>query len=124
MNNAILCFLIFFLVELLAYKVEQEKCIASDLQKTLNEEQQKANNARKLLVVEQNTVKALKSELSECKQDNERLLKSLNDVQREVLQLRYVWHCLRNTLPPGCHQTFGRINGSYIVLTTSFLAMK
>lgn len=99
MNNAILCFLIFSSVELLAYKVEQEKSIASDLQKTLNEEQQKANNAQKLLVVEQNAVKALKSELCECKQDNERLLKSLNDVQREVLQLRYVWHCLRDTLP-------------------------
>uniref|UniRef100_G1P9H7 Pericentrin n=1 Tax=Myotis lucifugus TaxID=59463 RepID=G1P9H7_MYOLU len=85
-------------VELLAYKVEQEKCIASDLQKTLNEEQQKANNARKLLVVEQNAVKALKSELCECKQDNERLLKSLNDVQREVLQLRSVLDSKENDL--------------------------
>ncbi|XP_036921048.1 pericentrin isoform X2 [Sturnira hondurensis] len=77
-------------VELLAYKVEQEKCIASDLQKTLNEEQEKASNVRKLLVLEQNTVKALKSELCECKQDNERLLKSLDDVQKEVLQLRFI----------------------------------
>ncbi|XP_053513561.1 pericentrin isoform X12 [Artibeus jamaicensis] len=77
-------------VELLAYKVEQEKCIASDLQKTLSEEQEKANNVRKLLVVEQNKVKALKSELCECKQDNERLLKSLDDVQKEVLQLRSI----------------------------------
>ncbi|XP_036302209.1 pericentrin isoform X8 [Pipistrellus kuhlii] len=85
-------------VELLAYKVEQEKSIASDLQKTLNEEQQKANNARKLLVVEQNAVKALKSELCECKQDNERLLKSLNDVQREVLQLRSVLDSKENDL--------------------------
>ncbi|XP_070652472.1 pericentrin isoform X4 [Bos indicus] len=75
-------------VELLAYKVEQEKCIASDLQKTLNEEQEKANNVRKLLVAEQNAVRDLKSELCECRQDNERLLKSLNDVQKEVLQLR------------------------------------
>ncbi|XP_072826988.1 pericentrin [Vicugna pacos] len=75
-------------VELLAYKVEQEKCIASDLQKTLNEEQEKANHVRKLLVVEQSAVRDLKSELCECKQDNERLLQSLNDVQKEVLQLR------------------------------------
>ncbi|XP_055271726.1 pericentrin isoform X5 [Moschus berezovskii] len=75
-------------VELLAYKVEQEKCIASDLQKTLNEEQEKANNVRKLLVAEQHTVRDLKSELCECRQDNERLLKSLEDVQKEVLQLR------------------------------------
>lgn len=73
----------------MAYKVEQEKYIASDLQKTLNEEQEKANNVQKLLVVEQNAVRDLKSELCECRQDNERLLKSLNDVQKEVLQLRY-----------------------------------
>ena len=72
----------------MAYKVEQEKCIASDLQKTLNEEQEKANNVRKLLVAEQNAVRDLKSELCECRQDNERLLKSLNDVQKEVLQMR------------------------------------
>lgn len=88
MHNAILIHLIFFLVELLAYKVEQEKCIVSDLQKTLNEEQEKANNVRKLLVVEQNTVRDLKSELCECRQDKERLLKSLDEVQKEVLQLR------------------------------------
>ncbi|XP_032943897.1 pericentrin isoform X2 [Rhinolophus ferrumequinum] len=75
-------------VELLAYKVEQEKCIASDLQKTLSEEQEKASDVRQLLLVEENTVRALKSELCECKQDNERLLESLSDVQREVLQLR------------------------------------
>uniref|UniRef100_A0A8C8YPS4 Pericentrin n=1 Tax=Prolemur simus TaxID=1328070 RepID=A0A8C8YPS4_PROSS len=75
-------------VELLAYKVEQEKCIASDLQKTLGEEQEKANGVRKLLAAEQSAVKALKSELCECRQENERLLKSLDDVQQEVLQLR------------------------------------
>nr|XP_058921535.1 pericentrin isoform X11 [Kogia breviceps] len=77
-------------VELLAYKVEQEKCIVSDLQKTLNEEQEKANNVQKLLVVEQNTVRGLKSELCECRQDKERLLKSLGEVQKEILQLRSV----------------------------------
>ncbi|XP_066115230.1 pericentrin isoform X3 [Saccopteryx bilineata] len=85
-------------VELLAYKVEQEKCIASELQKTLSEEQEKANNVRKLLVMEQNTVKALKSELCECKQDNERLLKSLSDVEKEVLQLRSVLDSKENNL--------------------------
>lgn len=76
-------------VELLAYKVEQEKCIASDLQKTLSEEQEKANDVRKLLVTEQSTVKDLKAELCECKQENEKLLKSLDDVQKEVIKLRY-----------------------------------
>ncbi|XP_075398289.1 pericentrin isoform X3 [Tenrec ecaudatus] len=85
-------------VELLAYKVEQEKCIARDLQKTLSEEQEKATSVRKLLVLEQNAVKDLKSELCECKQENERLLKSLNDVQQEVLQLRSVLDCKEKDL--------------------------
>lgn len=39
--------------------------------------------------MEEHAVRALKSELCECKQDNDRLLESLSDVQREVLQLRY-----------------------------------
>lgn len=77
-----------FSVELLAYKVEQEKRIASDVQKTLNEEQEKASSVRKLLVVEQTVVRDLRSELRECKQDNERLLASLSEAQKEVLQLR------------------------------------
>lgn len=75
-------------MELLAYKVEQEKRIASDVQKTLNEEQEKASSVRKLLVVEQTVVRDLRSELRECKQDNERLLASLSEAQKEVLQLR------------------------------------
>lgn len=77
-------------VELLAYKVEQEKRIASDVQKTLTEEQEKASSVRKLLVVEQTVVRDLRSELRECKQDNERLLASLGEAQKEVLQLRSV----------------------------------
>lgn len=39
-------------------------------------------------MAEQSVAKALKSELCECRQDNERLLQSLSDVQKEVLQLR------------------------------------
>uniref|UniRef100_A0A8D1M253 Pericentrin/AKAP-450 centrosomal targeting domain-containing protein n=1 Tax=Sus scrofa TaxID=9823 RepID=A0A8D1M253_PIG len=77
-------------VELLAYKVEQEKRIASDLQRTLSEEQEKASAAQKLLAVERGSVSALRAELCECRADNERLLRSLNDVQKEVLQLRSV----------------------------------
>ncbi|XP_059244383.1 pericentrin [Mustela nigripes] len=77
-------------VELLAYKVEQEKRIASDVQKTLKEEQEKAGSARKLLAVEQTAVRDLRAELRECKQDNERLLASLSEAQKEVLQLRSV----------------------------------
>ncbi|XP_022371928.1 pericentrin isoform X2 [Enhydra lutris kenyoni] len=77
-------------VELLAYKVEQEKRIASDVQKTLKEEQEKAGSTRKLLAVEQTAVRDLRAELRECKQDNERLLASLSEAQKEVLQLRSV----------------------------------
>uniref|UniRef100_A0A8C7AUQ9 Pericentrin/AKAP-450 centrosomal targeting domain-containing protein n=1 Tax=Neovison vison TaxID=452646 RepID=A0A8C7AUQ9_NEOVI len=75
-------------VELLAYKVEQEKRIASDVQKTLKEEQEKAGSARKLLAVEQTAVRDLRAELRECKQDNERLLASLSEAQKEVLRGR------------------------------------
>ncbi|ELK03604.1 Pericentrin [Pteropus alecto] len=85
-------------VELLAYKVEQEKCIASGLQKTLSEEQERANDARKLLAVEQSAVRALRAELCECRQDNERLLQSLGSVQREVLQLRSMLDSKENDL--------------------------
>nr|XP_045004664.1 pericentrin isoform X2 [Jaculus jaculus] len=75
-------------VELLAYKVEQEKCIASNLQKTLSKEQEKASEVQKHLVVEQSTVHDLKSELHESKQENAKLLESLKEAQQEVLQLR------------------------------------
>ncbi|XP_013206649.1 pericentrin isoform X3 [Microtus ochrogaster] len=75
-------------VELLAYKVEQEKCIANDLQETLSKEQEKASDVRKLLMVEQSAVQDLKLELHACKQENTRLLESLDKVQQEVLRLR------------------------------------
>uniref|UniRef100_A0A8D2FGQ9 Pericentrin n=1 Tax=Theropithecus gelada TaxID=9565 RepID=A0A8D2FGQ9_THEGE len=74
-------------VELLVYKVEQEKCIAGDLQKTLSEEQEKANGVQKLLAAEQSVVRDLKSELCESRQESERLSRSLCEVQQEVLQL-------------------------------------
>ncbi|XP_052020406.1 pericentrin isoform X3 [Apodemus sylvaticus] len=76
-------------VELLAYKVEQEKCIASDLQKTLSEEQEAASEVRQRLTAEQSAVQDLKSELHACKQENTSLLESLDKVQQEVLRLRY-----------------------------------
>ncbi|KAF3815553.1 hypothetical protein GH733_016826, partial [Mirounga leonina] len=77
-------------VELLAYKVEREKWMASEVQKTLHEEQEKASSVRKLLLVEQTVVRDLRSELQEREQDNERLLASLSEAQKEVLQLRSV----------------------------------
>ncbi|XP_045858430.1 pericentrin isoform X3 [Meles meles] len=79
-----------FSVELLAYKLEQEKQIAADLQRTLKEEQEKACSTRKLLAGEQTAGRDLRAELRECKQDNERLLASLGEAQKEVRRLRSV----------------------------------
>lgn len=69
--------------------MEQEKCIANDLQKTLSKEQEAASDMRKRLMVEQGAVQDLKSELHACKQKNTNLLESLDKVQQEVLRLRY-----------------------------------
>lgn len=85
-------------VELLAYKVEQEKCIANDLQKTLSKEQEAASDVRKRLMVEQGAVQDLKSELHACKQENTNLLESLDKVQQEVLRLRAVLDGKENEL--------------------------
>uniref|UniRef100_A0A2K5NCR0 Pericentrin n=1 Tax=Cercocebus atys TaxID=9531 RepID=A0A2K5NCR0_CERAT len=85
-------------VELLVYKVEQEKCIAGDLQKTLSEEQEKAHGVQKLLAAEQSVVRDLKSELCESRQESERLSRSLCEVQQEVLQLRSMLSSKENEL--------------------------
>ncbi|XP_009999412.1 PREDICTED: pericentrin [Chaetura pelagica] len=73
-------------VELLEYKLHQEKSIASDLHSTLSEEQKKASETQDLLNQEK---AALKSELYGSKQENTRLQKSLEDLQREINQLRF-----------------------------------
>ncbi|XP_078214782.1 pericentrin isoform X1 [Callithrix jacchus] len=85
-------------VELLTYKVEQEKSIAGDLQKTLREEEEKASGLQKLLAAEQNAVWDLKSQLCECRQESERLSSALHEVQQEVLQLRSVLSSKENEL--------------------------
>ncbi|XP_065526635.1 pericentrin-like [Lathamus discolor] len=72
-------------VELLEYKLQEEKSIVSDLHSTLSEEQKRASETCDLLNQEK---AALKSELSESKQENERLQKSLEQLQRELNQLR------------------------------------
>ena len=74
-----------YLVELLEYKLQQEKCILSDLQSTLSEEQKRASETCHLLNQEK---AALKLELYESKQEHERLQKSIEDLQREINQLR------------------------------------
>ncbi|XP_074452392.1 pericentrin isoform X2 [Larus michahellis] len=73
-------------VELLEYKLQQEKSIVSDLHSTLSEEQKRASETYDLLNQEK---AALKLELYESKQENERLQKSLEELQREINQLRF-----------------------------------
>ncbi|XP_074883849.1 pericentrin isoform X11 [Buteo buteo] len=73
-------------VELLEYKLQQEKSIVSDLHSTLSEEQKRASETCDLLNQEK---AALKSELYESKQENERLQKSLEELRREISQLRF-----------------------------------
>nr|XP_020829055.1 pericentrin [Phascolarctos cinereus] len=75
-------------IELLEYKVEQEKCLVRDLQKTLAEEQEKGTESQKLLLVAQNTAQGLKSELEGCRQEKETLSQSLRDAQQEAGHLR------------------------------------
>ncbi|XP_068264118.1 pericentrin isoform X2 [Nyctibius grandis] len=72
-------------VELLEYKLQEEKSVVSDLQCTLTEEQKRASETSDLLNQEK---AALKSELYESKQENEKLQKSLEELQREINQLR------------------------------------
>ncbi|XP_069716909.1 pericentrin [Phaenicophaeus curvirostris] len=74
-------------VELLEYKLQQEKSVISDLHSTLSEEQKRASETHDLLNQEK---VALKSELCESKQENERLQKSLEELQKEINQLRFV----------------------------------
>ncbi|XP_072496871.1 pericentrin isoform X16 [Notamacropus eugenii] len=75
-------------IELLEYKVEQERCLVSDLQKTLTEEQEKGTENQKLLLAAQNATQELKSELEECKHEKETLAQSLRDAQKEAAHLR------------------------------------
>ncbi|XP_053838771.1 pericentrin [Vidua macroura] len=72
-------------VELLEYKLQQEKSIVSDLHSTLSEEQKRSSETCDLLNQEK---ASLKSELSRSKQENERLQKSLEELQREINHLR------------------------------------
>ncbi|XP_041343627.1 pericentrin isoform X4 [Pyrgilauda ruficollis] len=72
-------------VELLEYKLQQEKSIVSDLHSTLSEEQKRSSETCDLLNQEK---ASLKSELSGSKQENERLQKSLEELQREINPLR------------------------------------
>uniref|UniRef100_A0A8C4WC90 Pericentrin n=1 Tax=Gopherus evgoodei TaxID=1825980 RepID=A0A8C4WC90_9SAUR len=75
-------------VELLEYKLQQEKTIANDLQNSLSEEQERASEMHELLKQERSVVSDLKSELSESKEENESLQTFLQKLQREILQLR------------------------------------
>uniref|UniRef100_A0A8C3V320 Pericentrin n=1 Tax=Catharus ustulatus TaxID=91951 RepID=A0A8C3V320_CATUS len=72
-------------VELLEYKLQQEKSIVSDLHSTLSEEKKRASETCDLLNQEK---ASLKSELSGSRQENERLQKSLEELRREINHLR------------------------------------
>ncbi|XP_062971997.1 pericentrin [Elgaria multicarinata webbii] len=75
-------------VELLEYNLQQEKLIASDLQASVQREQEKASEVNELLKEKHTAILNLKSELCESKQTNERLEKSLQELQREVIKYR------------------------------------
>uniref|UniRef100_A0ABM5EIB3 Pericentrin isoform X1 n=2 Tax=Pogona vitticeps TaxID=103695 RepID=A0ABM5EIB3_9SAUR len=73
-------------VELLEYKLQQEKSIASDLQASLKIEQVKASQMHDLLKQEGAAIFNLKSDLCESKQANEQLQKSLQELQKEIVK--------------------------------------
>ncbi|XP_015667819.1 pericentrin isoform X4 [Protobothrops mucrosquamatus] len=73
-------------VELLEYKLQQEQFIAKDLQASLKHEQEKASEMHELLKQEHTAILNLKSDLCESKQTNERLEKSLQKTQNEVIK--------------------------------------
>ncbi|KAL8173213.1 UNVERIFIED_CONTAM: hypothetical protein K2H54_042482, partial [Gekko kuhli] len=73
-------------VELLEYKLQQEKSLASDLQTSLKSEQEKASEMHKLLKQEDIAVMNLKLDLSESKKTNAKLQKAFQDLQKEVIK--------------------------------------
>ncbi|XP_058040331.1 pericentrin isoform X5 [Ahaetulla prasina] len=73
-------------VELLEYKLQQQQSISNDLQAFLKHEQEKASEMHELLKQEHTAILNLKSDLCESKQTNERLEKSLQDTQNEVIK--------------------------------------
>ncbi|KAM3853512.1 pericentrin isoform 3-T5 [Vipera latastei] len=73
-------------VELLEYKLQQEQSIANDLQASLKHEQEKASEMHELLKQEHTAILNLKSDLCESKQTNEKLEKSLQKNQNEVMK--------------------------------------
>uniref|UniRef100_A0A670Y3T6 Pericentrin/AKAP-450 centrosomal targeting domain-containing protein n=1 Tax=Pseudonaja textilis TaxID=8673 RepID=A0A670Y3T6_PSETE len=73
-------------VELLEHKFQQQQSIANDLQASLKHEQEKASEMHELLKQEHTAILNLKSDLCESKQTNERLEKTLQKNQNEVIQ--------------------------------------
>ncbi|XP_051854314.1 pericentrin-like isoform X5 [Antechinus flavipes] len=77
-------------IELLEYKVEQEKGLVGDLQKTLTAEQEKGLETQKLLLAAQSTAQGLTAQLEECKRDKEAISQSLKDAHKDIAHLRSV----------------------------------
>nr|XP_060637786.1 pericentrin isoform X2 [Anolis sagrei ordinatus] len=85
-------------VELLEYKLQQEKSIASDLQASLKSEQEKASEIHTLLKQQHTAIFDLKSDLCESKQANEKLQKSLQELQKEVVKYSSDLESKENTI--------------------------
>uniref|UniRef100_A0A8C6XEV4 Pericentrin/AKAP-450 centrosomal targeting domain-containing protein n=1 Tax=Naja naja TaxID=35670 RepID=A0A8C6XEV4_NAJNA len=73
-------------VELLEQKFQQQQSIANDLQASLKHEQEKASEMHELLKQEHTAILNLKSDLCESKLTNERLEKTLQKTQNEVIK--------------------------------------
>uniref|UniRef100_A0A7N4PY85 Pericentrin n=1 Tax=Sarcophilus harrisii TaxID=9305 RepID=A0A7N4PY85_SARHA len=77
-------------IELLEYKVEQEKGLVGDLQKTLTIEQEKGIETQKLLLAAQSAAQGLTAQMEECRRDKEAVSQSLRDAHKDIAHLRSV----------------------------------
>lgn len=91
MKNYFLSMLVLFsVVELLEYKLQQEQIIANDLQNSLRAEQDRSAELRQHLQTEQTTVSDLKSDLSEVTIELEAALQTRHELQQNLQKLRFV----------------------------------
>ncbi|XP_074120580.1 pericentrin isoform X3 [Sminthopsis crassicaudata] len=85
-------------IELLEYKVEQEKGLVGDLQKALTAEQEKGIEAQKLLLAAQSAAQGLAAQLEECRRDKEAISQSLRDAHKDGAHLRSALDCREKEL--------------------------
>ncbi|KAG8432539.1 hypothetical protein GDO86_016975 [Hymenochirus boettgeri] len=75
-------------MELMEYKLQQEGSISSDLKASLSHEIEKASEQQKLLLLEQSSVNELRVEKEEWLLEQERRLKTQNELNTEITKLR------------------------------------